>query len=276
LTAGALEIVKVNLATCAASKKIYDARTYGYVSPVKDQRCGNCWSYSACAAYESSYKRINGSFVDASEQQVVSCSSGGDCDGGFTYLVFEWLVNNNKNLDKDASLPDNGTNGTCSNTTPSTNYYASDWGIVDPSNDINKIAAVADIKAAICKYGPVAASVWVTPLFQNYAGGVFSEFASNYNSPESNHAIQIVGWDDNKGAWLIKNSWGTDWGEDGFMWIKYNSNNIGRRAAWVLAKKSSVAIIQPNRKIEVMKPAKQVNPGVIKKVETPKVKSQGN
>ncbi|RYY52143.1 MAG: hypothetical protein EOO05_22295, partial [Chitinophagaceae bacterium] len=154
----------------------------------------------------------------------------------------------------------------CTESTPGTNYYASDWGIVDPSNDINKIASVANIKNALCKYGVIAASVYVTPLFQNYASGVFYEFANNTADPVSNHAIDIVGWDDDKGAWLIKNSWGTDWGEDGYMWIKYNSNNIGRRAAWVVAKKASV----------VFKPAKDIKAEPIHKINTPVIKKIGN
>ena len=55
---------------------------------------------------------------------------------------------------------------------------------------------------------------------------------------DRNHAIALIGWDDTKGAWLLRNSWGTDWGMGGYMWIKYNSNNVGRRAAWVKAKKT--------------------------------------
>ena len=47
----------------------------------------------------------------------------------------------------------------------------------------------------------------------------------------------IIGWDDTKQAWLMRNSWDTTWGDSGYAWIKYNSNNIGRRAAWVVAKK---------------------------------------
>ena len=91
----------------------------------------------------------------------------------------------------------------------------------------------------------------VTDLFQNYTNGVFNEIPSNYASPTSNHAIVIVGWDDAKGAWLMKNSWGTNWGENGYMWIKYGSNNIGRRAAWVIAKKAALLkiITQPVRAI---------------------------
>jgi cathepsin L len=78
-----------------------------------------------------------------------------------------------------------------------------------------------------------------TPLFQNYTGGVFYETASDYNNPTSNHAVMIVGWDDSKNAWLMRNSWDTQWGEKGYAWIDYKSNNIGRRAAWVLVKKLS-------------------------------------
>lgn len=249
LSPAALEIIKARLVACVATGKSYDARNQGYVTPVRDQQCGNCWAYSAVGAYEASYKRVNGGLIDASEQQAVNCVDG-DCTGGFAYKVMEWMVNNNKNLEKEAVTPDVGVDQACAAGTPATNYYATDWGVVDPSGDINKIASVSDIKKAICQYGPVAASVFVTPMFQNYANGVFYEWASNYASPSSNHAILIVGWDDDKGAWLIKNSWGTDWGEDGYMWIKYNSNNIGRRAAWIIAKKAP-AIVKPIKDIQI-------------------------
>jgi cathepsin L len=170
--------------------------------------------------------------------------------GGYAYKVFDWMIDNNKNVEKDATLPDGGTNGSCPGETPSTNYYATDWGVVHPSGDISKIASVPDIKAAMCKHGPIAASVNVTSAFQNYTNGVFNETPSDYSNPTSNHAITIVSWNDNKNAWLIKNSWGTDSGDDGYMWIDYGTNNIGRRAAWVIAKKAPV-IVKSIRDIKV-------------------------
>jgi cathepsin K len=257
----AQNLIKIWATACFASKPSYDARNTGYITPVKDQQCGNCWAYSAMGAYEASFKRVNGVVADASEQYVVNCSGGGDCGpaGGLAYKVFDWMVDNTKNVATDATLPDAGTVGGCPGGTPASQYFATDWGVVDPSGDILKIASVDDIKAAICKYGPIAASVFVTDAFQNYTNGVFNEFASNYASPSTNHAIVLVGWDDSKHAWLLKNSWGTDWGEDGYMWIDYNSNNVGRRAAWVIAKKAPT-LIKPARDIQIKeRPVKLIN-----------------
>jgi cathepsin K len=247
ISPAALNIIKAWATMCFATKKSYDARTAGYVTPVKDQQCGNCWSYSAMGAYEASYKRVNGVVADASEQYVVNCSGGGDCGpaGGLAYKVFDWMVDNNKNVATDAAYPDAGMVQSCPGGTPVTQYYATDWGVVDPSGDILKIASVADIKAAICKYGPVAASVNVTDAFQHYTNGVFNEIPSNYANPSTNHAIVLCGWDDDKHAWLLKNSWGTDWGENGYMWIDYGTNNVGRRAAWVIARKALTRVITP-------------------------------
>jgi len=254
LSPAAQSIIKAWATACFATNKSYDARTVGYVTPVKDQQCGNCWSYSAMGAYEASYKKVNNVLADASEQYVVNCSGGGDCGpaGGLAYKVFDWMVDNNKNVATDATLPDAGVVGSCPTVTPVSQYYATDWGVVDPSGDILKIASVASIKEAICKYGPVAASVLVTDAFQNYTNGVFNEIPSNYANPSSNHAIVLVGWDDDKNAWLLKNSWGTDWGEDGYMWIDYGSNNVGRRASWVIARKAITKAITPVRVIKTL------------------------
>ena len=71
----------------------------------------------------------------------------------------------------------------------------------------------------------------VTNLFQAYTTGVFNENASS----NVNHMVTLVGWDDDLQAWLIKNSWGEYWGENGYMWINYFSNKIGYGAAWVQA-----------------------------------------
>lgn len=235
------ELIKLLEKNCGSKSKKWDSRTVNLISAVRDQKCENCWAYSALGAFEASYIKVNGiapTSIDASEQFAVNCSGGGDCKGGFAYKIFEWMVDGNKNLGEDALGPDKGVDGNCAGRSPATDYYATDWGVVDPSGDISKIASVEDIKAAICKYGSVAASLKPTELFQNYTNGVFFEFESNYEKPVSGHAILLVGWDDDKDAWLLKNSWGTDWGEDGYGWIKYNSNNIGIRATWVIAKKT--------------------------------------
>ena len=90
-------------------------------------------------------------------------------------------------------------------------------------------APVAAIKSAIYKHGGVSACVYADDYFQAYTGGVFSD-TTYYNS--INHAIVLVGWDDAKGAWLLKNSWGPSWGVDGFMWIKVR--HLQRRAGRLL------------------------------------------
>ncbi len=259
LSPQAVEIIKVFLVACFASRKAYDARTQSYVTPVRNQQCGNCWSYSALGAFEGSYLRVNGTSLanslNTSEQHVVNCSGGGNCgpEGGLAYKVFEWMVDNNKNVEKDDTMPDAGVVGSCPGAAPSTSYYATDWGVVDPSGDVTKIASVASIKAALCKYGPIAASLVSTAALQDYTNGVFYQTASNYANPSSNHAIVIVGWDDDRNAWLIKNSWGTDWGENGYGWIDYGSNNVGRRASWVIAKKAPKIIGPIKTPVRVIK-----------------------
>jgi hypothetical protein len=79
----------------------------------------------------------------------------------------------------------------------------------------------------------------VTDNFQNYTSGVYDMNDESGSIP--NHSVQIIGWDDDRYAWLIKNSWGSGWGEGGFGWIKYNTNLIGAYATWVEAESSTTA-----------------------------------
>jgi len=228
---------------CKAGDKAYDARNDNLVPAIRFQQCGNCWAYSGIGPIETSHIRINGvaspNTVDLSEMQIVACSGGGNCGGGFTYQALNWLKGSGTKIMNEINAPDNGLDSPCPPSAGSPKIQLVDWGVIDPSGDISKIAPVDKIKEAICKYGPVACSLNATPLLQNYTSGVFYETASDYNNPSSNHAVMIVGWDDGKHAWLMRNSWGTTWGQNGYAWVHYESNNIGRRAAWVLVKKFS-------------------------------------
>ena len=104
------------------------------------------------------------------------------------------------------------------------------WDYVNSPPD--KLPTVEQLKEALVKHGPLVAPIVYDECLGNYRGGVFNE----KNLGTVNHVVLLVGWDDDKEAWLIKNSWGEEWGEKGFAWIKYGSNNIGVFAAWIDAR----------------------------------------
>ena len=97
---------------------------------------------------------------------------------------------------------------------------------------------VTTLKQAIYDYGPVSAAICVGYAFHYYDGGVFDTDETSSCPPGNpvDHGVVLVGWDDNRGssgAWLLKNSWGPYWGEDGYMWIEYGISNVGYGAAYV-------------------------------------------
>jgi Papain family cysteine protease len=104
---------------------------------------------------------------------------------------------------------------------------ATAWGYV--KYPPHKLPTVLELKTALIVHGPLVMPIFFDNCLRDYKGGVFNE----RNMQPPNHALLLVGWDDEKQAWLIKNSWGTKWGENGFGWVKYGSNNIGKYAAWI-------------------------------------------
>ncbi len=101
------------------------------------------------------------------------------------------------------------------------------WGYVNDPFD--QMPPVEKLKSALIERGPLAVTILTDYCFSIYKSGVFN----GQNNRSVNHVLVLIGWDDEKEAWLVKNSWGKDWGEQGFAWIKYGSNNIGLFAAWI-------------------------------------------
>ena len=229
----ALEIMGVvpeaPLAACSASAGSFDWRAANGTTPVRDQgACGSCWAFATHGAFEGSYRILNGMAIDSSEQDTLDCNPDNwGCDGG--WWAFQYLIG--KGSATEAGYPYTASKGPCK-TGIARPYQAVSWAYVDANQTIPTVAAT---KSALCLHGPLSVAVRVTSAFQAYTGGVFNESAAG----SINHGVTLIGWDDAKGAWLIKNSWGTGWGETGgygtdrgYMWIAYPSNSIGYRAAW--------------------------------------------
>jgi C1A family cysteine protease len=215
----------------------YDLREKKLLGPVRDQgNCQSCWAFAAAASYESNYAIKNNKLIDVSEQDLINCINNSCETGSFPHLVFEALCMNGKKLADEESQPYLDQTSNCSNL--GLKYEAVNYGLVDISFLFPFLLPPSEkeIKFAVFNFGAVSSGVAVGSAFINYNNGVFTEHGDGIMA---NHAVNIVGWDDDLGAWLIRNSWGKNWGMGGYMWIKYGTNKICLASAWVEAKINS-------------------------------------
>jgi C1A family cysteine protease len=204
---------------------VFDWRDSDVVTPVKNQGgCGSCWIFGAVGALEGMAKLYGGKELDLSEQQILSCVSyGWGCNGGWMDYCYEHFL-------------EYGSVGEACQP-----YYASDTYpcLEDSCEVLAKITgwtpvahSVDAIKTALLT-GPVSCAFTVYNDFHSYTGGCYEHEGDD----PCNHAIVLIGWDDNmcngEGAWIAKNSWGTNWGMDGFFYIKYGTCNIGYATALI-------------------------------------------
>jgi C1A family cysteine protease len=196
----------------------FDWRVQGGVTAVRNQgACGSCWAFCATAAFESQILIHRGLVTDLSEQAVMACNSQGEgCGGGWMETAYDLFTS-------DGAVPE-----TCMpyHETDTEPCVQGSCPIVDSLGSYTYIGdSVEDLKAAILG-GPVAVAMAVCGGFSAYTGGCYEEGCT-----EINHGVTIVGWDDymcgGEGAWIVKNSWGPDWGENGYFYIKYGSCYIG-------------------------------------------------
>ncbi|MGV8026766.1 MAG: C1 family peptidase [Anaerolineaceae bacterium] len=208
----------------------FDWRNYGGVTPIRNQKsCGSCWAFATVGAMESAMAIKTGKYFDLSEQFLVSCNKDGwSCAGGGTAHPYHYNKLGKSQTAVGAVLeaekPYTNSNGTCT-TAYNHPYVLSLWSSISSTT-------VANLKNAIYTYGPIKVSICAGPKFQDYGGGVFSSDESGYCSG-TNHAVVLVGWNDATGSWILRNSWGTGWGESGYMRIKYGISKVGSYASWV-------------------------------------------
>lgn len=199
-----------------------DWRDYDMVTPVKNQgQCGSCWSFSATGAIEGAYAK-NNKLTNFSEQQLIDCSvlyGNLGCNGGLMDNAFEYATDHY--MCSEENVPYEAKTDKTLNECYNCNAVVELKGCVDvPTN--NQTA----LKIAVSRQ-PVSVAIEAdTILFDDYEGGIISSSSCGTNL---DHGVLIIGYgtDNGEDYWLLKNSWGTSWGENGFFRIKRDDFDEG-------------------------------------------------
>ncbi|CAM8994811.1 unnamed protein product [Rhodiola kirilowii] len=205
--------------SCKAPSSL-DWRKYGAVTGVKDQGdCGSCWSFSSTGAIEGINAIVTGDLISLSEQELVDCDSTNDgCDGGYMDYAFEWVISNG-GIDTEADYPYTGVDGTCNTQKEETKVVSIDgYEDVDESDSALLCASVKQ---------PVSVGIDGSAIdFQLYTGGIYDGDCSD-DPDDIDHAVLVVGYgsEGDEDYWIVKNSWGTSWGLDGYIYIRRNTNS---------------------------------------------------
>ena len=206
--------------------------------PVRNQAsCGSCWAFGTLGPLECNIAILDGNVVDLSEQWLVSCNSDGwGCNGGWwahDYLQWKTDPCGGTGAVPESAFPYVAWDAPCNCPYPH-DYLISDWVFI--GNEYS-VPPTANIKQAIYDYGPVSVACYVNPAFQGYSGGIFGLNGSGCGGGSCNHAVTLVGWDDNGGTngyWIMRNSWGAGWGEGGYMKITYGCSSIGYAGCYIV------------------------------------------
>ena len=188
-----------------------------WVTPVRSQgSCGSCWAFSAIGAVESAvliYTNSPDMNIDLSEQHLVSdCCSAGSCSGGWPDWALDYV--RDTGVPGEDCFPYKASNGGCD---PCSDWTDRVWKIED---HVYVKSTKDDFKWALQEYGPVSVVLTVPDDWYYYRSGVYTPTWEG-GVGWANHAVLLVGWDDSDGCWIIKNSWGAGWGENGYARVKY-------------------------------------------------------
>jgi len=191
----------------------------GMTTPIKNQlQCGSCWTFSATETIESA--NIIAGKISTSKwlapQEIVDCDAGGSgCDGGWPQQAMSFIISQG-GQDTEASYPYTGVDGTCASSSGTIGATISSVEGPIASEDAMYSTLQSTSPLSIC----ADASSW-----QDYSGGVLT---ASQCGQDIDHAIQLTGYNPSQGGyWIVRNSWGPDWGTNGFIWLQYGQDTCG-------------------------------------------------
>lgn len=234
-TKGTLHVPSNNTAPASV-----DWRTKNLVNAVKNQgQCGSCWAFSTVVSLEGQIAKSSGDLPSLSEQDLVDCVKDvvlpGDsqkccdgCQGGLMDYAFDYIIKSQSGKDAtEASYQYTGSDGTCKFSS------SSKVGTITGYKDI-PAADESALKDAVATVGPISIGVDASMGWQLYSGGIYkpaawNPFKCSSAANKMDHGVAVVGYGSDSGEdyWIVRNSWGASWGEQGYMRLVMGQNACG-------------------------------------------------